>query len=168
MLIIERLAELIDAVNERVGLWVSWVSLGLVVVVFLDVVMRYVFNNSFVFVQELEWHMFGFLFLFGAGYTLLHDQHVRVDLFYQKYRPKTKAWVNLLGVVFFLLPGCLLIIHVSLPWVMTAYNIGEVSPDPGGVPARFIIKGCVPAGFFLLMLQGLSLGINSLKTVLSE
>ncbi|MBF0446477.1 MAG: TRAP transporter small permease subunit [Magnetococcales bacterium] len=166
MVILERLAGIIDSINEGVGKLVSWVSLGLVVVVLIDVIMRYLFNNSYVFVQELEWHMFAFLFLLGAGYTLLHDQHVRVDLLYQQFNPKTKAWVNLFGVVFFLLPGCYLIISVSIPWVVTAYEIGEISPDPGGIPARFIIKSFVPIGFILLMLQGVSLGINSIKTII--
>jgi TRAP-type mannitol/chloroaromatic compound transport system permease small subunit len=167
MVILEQLAGIIDSINEGVGRLVSWVSLGLVVVVSVDVIMRYLFNNSYVFVQELEWHMFAFLFLLGAGYTLLHDQHVRVDLLYQQFSQKTKAWVNLFGVLFFLLPGCYLIISVSIPWVVTAYEIGEISPDPGGIPARYIIKSFVPIGFTFLMLQGVSLGINSLKTIIS-
>lgn len=167
MKILEAIARLIDGTNEQLGRFVSWISILLVVVVFLDVVMRYLFNQTFVFVQELEWHLFAFLFLMGAGYTLLHDQHVRVDILYQRFSPKTKAWVNLLGVIFFLLPGCYLIISVSIPWVVTAYEIGEISPDPGGIPARFIIKSCVPAGFLLLLLQGVSLGIHSLRTIVS-
>ncbi|MBF0193251.1 MAG: TRAP transporter small permease subunit [Magnetococcales bacterium] len=167
MIILERLAGIIDSINERVGQLVSWVSFVLVIVVLIDVIMRYMFNSSYVFVQELEWHMFAFLFLLSAGYTLLYDQHVRVDLFYQQFSPKTKALINLLGVIFFLLPGCYLIIWVSIPWVITAYEIGEISPDPGGIPARFIVKAFVPIGFVLLMLQGVSLGINSLKILLS-
>jgi TRAP-type mannitol/chloroaromatic compound transport system permease small subunit len=163
MNILQRLAWFIDTINEWVGRFASWVSLVLVVVVLIDVVMRYLFNNSYVFVQELEWHLFAFMFLMGAGYTLLHEQHVRVDLFYQSFNSKIKAWVNLLGVLLFLLPGCYMIIKVSIPWVITAYEIGETSPDPGGMPARFFIKACVPVGFFLLTLQGISLAINSLK-----
>ncbi len=165
---LERLAALIDNINGGVGRIVSWVSLFLVAVVVIDVVMRYLFNNSFVFVQELEWHLFAFMFLMGAGYTLRHDQHVRVDLFYQQFGPKTRAWVNLLGTVIFLLPGCYIIIKVSVPWVVTAYEIGEISPDPGGIPARWLIKACVPAGFVLLTLQGLSLGVNSVKTIMGR
>ncbi|MBF0447781.1 MAG: TRAP transporter small permease subunit [Magnetococcales bacterium] len=156
-------AQHIDRFSEGVGRGVSWISVVLVLVVFSDVVMRYLFNHSTVFIQELEWHLFSVLFLLGAGYTLHHDQHVRVDLLYQRLTPIRKAWVNLLGVFFFLLPGCFLIVYVSLPWVMTAYEIGEISPDPGGIPFRFLIKSVVPLGFVLLMLQGVSLAIHSLK-----
>ncbi|MBF0380208.1 MAG: TRAP transporter small permease subunit [Magnetococcales bacterium] len=166
MFILDWLRGIIDSINERVGQFVSWISLALVVVVSIDVIMRYLFNSSYVFVQELEWHMFAFIFLLGAGYTQLHDQHVRVDLLYQQFSPRVRAWVNLIGVLLFLIPGCYLLISVSIPWVVTAYEIGEISPDPGGIPARFIIKSFVPIGFTLLMLQGVSLAINSLKTLL--
>ena len=103
MKILMTLARIIDTINGWIGRGVAWVSLGLVLVVFADVVMRYLFNISFVFTQELEWHLFGFIFLIGAGYTLLHDGHVRVDIFYQRLSPKGQAWINLLGVLFFLL-----------------------------------------------------------------
>ena len=87
-------------------------------VVFVDVVMRYVFHTSFVFTQELEWHLFGFIFLLGAGYTLLYDGHVRVDIFYQRLSPSAKAWINLIGVLLFLIPGCVLIIATSWSFVV--------------------------------------------------
>jgi TRAP-type mannitol/chloroaromatic compound transport system permease small subunit len=103
----------IDRSNEAVGRMVSWVSLLLVLVVFVDVVMRYLFKTSFVFTQELEWHLFAFIFLIGAGYTLLHDGHVRVDIIYQRLGTRGRAWVNLIGVIFFLIPGCYLVISTS-------------------------------------------------------
>jgi TRAP-type mannitol/chloroaromatic compound transport system permease small subunit len=107
----------IDRSNEAVGRMVSWVSLLLVLVVFVDVVMRYLFKTSFVFTQELEWHLFAFIFLIGAGYTLLHDGHVRVDIIYQRLGPKGRAWINLIGVIFFLIPGCYLVISTSWKFV---------------------------------------------------
>jgi TRAP-type mannitol/chloroaromatic compound transport system permease small subunit len=143
------------------------VSLALVAVVFIDVVMRYAFNKSFVFTQELEWHIFAFIFLIGAGYTLLHDGHVRVDIFYQRFGFKGKAWINLLGVLFFLIPGCLMVIMTSWHFVVRAFAVGEGSPDPGGIPYRFIVKGLIPVGFSLLLLQGLSMGIHSLLQILN-
>ena len=154
--------------NEWVGRGVAWVTLGLVLVVFIDVIMRYLFNTSFVFTQELEWHLFGFIFLIGAGYTLLHDGHVRVDIFYQRLGFKAQAWVNLFGVIFFLLPGCVLVITTSWHFVVKAYSILEGSPDPGGIPYRFIIKGTITVGFVLLCLQGISLGIHSLMRILGR
>jgi TRAP-type mannitol/chloroaromatic compound transport system permease small subunit len=157
----------IDQVNEWVGRGTAWVSLALVAVVFTDVVMRYAFNKSFVFAQELEWHIFAFIFLIGAGYTLLYDGHVRVDIFYQRFGLKGKAWINLLGVLIFLIPGCLMIILTSWHFVVRAFVVEEGSPDPGGIPYRFIVKGLIPAGFGLLLLQGLSMGIHSLLQILN-
>ena len=93
---LEKLSHWIDALNAWVGRVVAWAT-ALVVVVFVDVVMRYAFNISFVFTQELEWHLFAFIFLMGAGYTLLKDGHVRVDIFYQNMSPKAQAWINLLS-----------------------------------------------------------------------
>jgi TRAP-type mannitol/chloroaromatic compound transport system permease small subunit len=156
----------IDGLNEWVGRGVAWVTLVLVLVIFVDVVMRYLFNTSFVFTQELEWHLFGFIFLIGAGYTLLHDGHVRVDIIYQRLGFKGQAWINLMGVIVFLIPGCLMIIITSFKFVLTSFLILEGSPDPGGIPFRFIVKGFIPAGFSLLLLQGISLGVHSLLQIL--
>ena len=156
----------IDGLNEWIGRGVAWVTLALVLVIFVDVVMRYLFNTSFVFTQELEWHLFGFIFLIGAGYTLLHDGHVRVDIIYQRLGFKGQAWINLMGVIVFLIPGCLMIIITSFKFVLTSFLILEGSPDPGGIPLRFIVKSFIPAGFSLLLLQGLSLGVHSLLQIL--
>jgi len=124
------------------------------------------FRTSFVFTQELEWHLFAFIFLIGAGYTLLHDGHVRVDILYQRLSTKGKAWINLIGVLLFLFPGCLMIIITSFKFVYNSWSILEGSPDPGGIPFRFIVKGTIPVGFCLLLLQGTSLGIHSLLQIL--
>jgi TRAP-type mannitol/chloroaromatic compound transport system permease small subunit len=140
----------------------------MVLVVTMDVILRYVFNMSSVFTQELEWHIFGFLFLIGAGYTLLHDDHVRVDIFYQRLTPKNQAWINLLGTLFFLLPGCYLVIKTSLPFVANSWAVYEGSPDPGGIPARYILKAAIPFGFSLVALQGISLGLKSLLTIMGD
>ena len=158
----------VDTLNTWVGHVVAWATALAVVVVFIDVVMRYAFNISFVFTQELEWHLFAFIFLMGAGYTLLKDGHVRVDIIYQRCSPKTKAWINFLGVIFFLIPGCYMVIATSLNFVYNAWVVMEGSPDPGGIPYRFILKSFIPAGFVLILLQGLSLGGKSLLTILGE
>mgnify|MGYP001354000572 CR=1 FL=1 len=165
---LRRIARIIDTINEWVGRGVAWVTLGLVLVVFVDVVMRYLFKTSFVFTQELEWHLFAFIFLIGAGYTLLHDGHVRVDIIYQRLGPKGRAWINLLGVLFFLIPGCLLVVATSWQFTLSSWSILEGSPDPGGIPFRFLVKSTITVGFFLLLLQGLSLGIHSLFQLLGK
>lgn len=167
MKLVLRITAWIDGLNEWIGRVTAWVSLALVAVVFIDVVMRYAMNKSFVFVQELEWHVFAFIFLIGAGYTLLHDGHVRVDILYQRFGPKTKAWTNFLGVLLFLIPGCLMIITTSWHFAFRAFVVGEGSPDPGGIPYRFIVKSLMPVGFSLLLLQGISMGIHSLLQILN-
>jgi TRAP-type mannitol/chloroaromatic compound transport system permease small subunit len=129
--------------------------------------MRYLFKTSFVFVQEMEWHLFAFIFLMGAGYTLLKDGHVRVDIIYQRLSPKACAWINIIGIIFFLFPGCYMIIHTAIPFVNNSYVILEGSPDPGGIPYRFIIKSAIPIGFILIALQGISLFMKNLMTLLN-
>ena len=166
--ILEKVCQWIDALNTWVGNFVAWATALVVVVVFVDVVMRYAFQISFVFTQELEWHLFAFIFLMGAGYTLLKDGHVRVDIFYQRASAKTQAWINLIGVLFFLIPGCYMIIATSLNFVYNAWAVMEGSPDPGGIPYRFLLKACIPAGFILVLLQGVSMGIKSLMTIMGR
>lgn len=160
------LCDSIDKLNLWIGKGVSWATFLVVILVFSDVVMRYAFNISFVFVQEMEWHMFAFIFLMGAGATLLKDGHVRVDIIYQRLGPKARAWINLIGVIFFLMPGCYLIIVTSSKFVANSWAVMEGSPDPGGIPYRFILKSFIPAGFILVLLQGISMGVRSLFVIL--
>ncbi len=168
MRFLKELCNKIDKLNIWVGKGAAWVTLLLVLVVFIDVVMRYMFEMSFVFVQELEWHLFAFIFLIGAGNTLLKDGHVRVDIIYQRLGPKAKAWINMLGVIFFLIPGCYLIMETSSKFVYHSWSVMEVSPDPGGIPYRFVLKSCIPIGFTLILLQGISLGIKSFFTIIGK
>ena len=93
-----------DLINDFVGKFASWLTTIMVLVVFFDVVLRYVFNKGNVAMQELEWHLFATIFLLGAGYTLKKNGHVRVDIFYTNFNERTKAWINLLGPIIFLLP----------------------------------------------------------------
>jgi len=168
MHILKNIVRWIDWLNTWVGRFVAWATAVVVCVVFVDVVMRYAFKTSFVFTQELEWHLFAFIFLMGAGYTLLKDGHVRVDIFYQRMSPKVQAWINLVGVLLFLIPGCYLIIATSLKFVANSFSIMEGSPDPGGIPFRWVLKACIPAGFVLVFLQGISMAIKSLFTIVGK
>jgi len=168
MEILQSICRWIDSINEWIGRGVAFITVGLVVVMFSDVVMRYLFKKSFVLVQELEWHLFGFIFLIGAGYTLLYDGHVRVDVIYQKLKPVAKAWINLLGTIFFLIPGCLMVIITSWKFTHNSWMVFEGSPDPGGIPLRFIIKGAITVGFALLLMQGLALGLRSLTQIMDK
>jgi TRAP-type mannitol/chloroaromatic compound transport system permease small subunit len=106
--------------------------------------------------MELEWHLFALLFLLGAGYALKHDRHVRVDLFYNRFSARDQAWVQLLGGVLFLIPWAVLIFYFSFDYARISWLLGEVSSDPGGLPARYVIKAAIPLGFGLLALQGVA------------
>jgi TRAP-type mannitol/chloroaromatic compound transport system permease small subunit len=165
---LKKICLIIDTLNEWIGRGVAFITAGLVAVVFADVVMRYLFKKSFVIVQELEWHLFGLIFLIGAGYTLLYDGHVRVDIIYQRLRPKARAWINFVGVISFLIPGCLMVIITSWKFVHNSWMVLEGSPDPGGIPFRFLIKGAIMVGFALLLLQGMAMGLKSLETILEK
>ncbi|GAB6143651.1 TRAP transporter small permease subunit [Desulfocicer niacini] len=159
---IKKIVRACDGINQWIGsVVVSTVLFAFILVIAGNVVMRYVFNTSFVFMAELEWHLFAFVFLMGAGFTLLHDAHVRVDVLYSLMDGKRQALINLVGVFVFLIPSCYLVLKTTIPWVVVAYEVGEVSIDPGGIPARFIIKAALPAGYFLMLFQGLLLGIKS-------
>jgi len=130
----------------------------MVLIIVYDISMRYLFQIGSVALQELEWHLFALVFLFGAAYTLKHDGHVRVDIFYQSrwMNDRRRAYIDLFGTLFLLIPFCVLIIVSSGPFVGNAFAMGEGSPDPGGLPYRFLLKAAIPAGFVLLILQGVA------------
>lgn len=144
----------------------AWLTTALVLVIMYDVVARYLFNTSSAGIVELEWYLFSFIFLLGAAYALKHDRHVRVDVFYQNFSPKRQAWVNLIGCTFFLIPFCVVVIIASLEFTANSWAIQEGSADPGGLPARYIVKAAIPIGFVLLLLQAISLLTHSLLTLI--
>lgn len=150
-------AVFIDGLTEKVGAVISWLIFLLVMIIGLDVLMRYAFSVSNPSIFELEWHLFAVIFLLGSAYTLQKNKHVRVDVFYSRFGDKTKAIIDILGTVFFLLPFCLVLIYASINPAIEAFSINESSPDPGGLPFRFVVKGMVPISFVLLLLQGLSI-----------
>jgi TRAP-type mannitol/chloroaromatic compound transport system permease small subunit len=156
------LARRIDRFQERFGRGVSWLSLGMVLAVFGDVISRYAFRTTSGAIQELEWYLFGTLYLLAAGYTLLHDEHVRVDILYSKLAPRRRAWLDFVLFWVFFFPSCLLVIYTAWPFVRAAWSVWEGSPDPGGLPLRWLLKSMIIVGFFLLMIQGISQTIKSL------
>ena len=160
---LKRLSDVIDQLNEWVGRFTAWLILGMVLLIAHNVAQRYLFNKSWVGLQELEWHLFAITFLLGAAYTLKHDNHVRVDILYQSrfMTPVRRAWVNLFGSLLFLMPFCILILYSAWPFISNAYLQGEGSPDPGGLPQRWILKSMLLWGFSLLLLQGLAQAIQA-------
>jgi TRAP-type mannitol/chloroaromatic compound transport system permease small subunit len=156
----------IDAFSDWTGRAVSWLTLVLVLATAIDVILRYLFKITFVFVQEAEWYLFSLIFLLAAGYGLRHDAHVRVDIFYARLGPRGKAWVDTGGALLFLFPTCYLIISASMPYVGNSWRDLEVSPDPGGLPLRFLLKTAIPVGFVLLAVQGVASLLKSLIVAL--
>jgi TRAP-type mannitol/chloroaromatic compound transport system permease small subunit len=145
----------VDALNEHVGKLTYWLILAAVLISTGNAVVRYTLNTSSNAWLEIQWYLFSFVFLFCAGYTLLHNQHVRIDIVTGGLSPRAKAWIDILGTVFFLLPMAITIMWLSWPVFTDAYRSNEISTNAGGLliwPGRLM----VPAGFLLLVLQGLS------------
>jgi len=155
---IKTIINAIDSLNEHIGRAASWLVLAMVLLICYDVAMRYFFQQGSVALQELEWHLFALIFLLGAAYTLKHNNHVRVDILYQSHylSDKHRALINILGTLFFLLPFCILILFTAWPFVENAYYYQEGSPDPGGLPYRYLLKGSLLISFGLLILQGIA------------
>jgi TRAP-type mannitol/chloroaromatic compound transport system permease small subunit len=149
------LARAIDAVNERIGRLVLWLVLAATLVSGANALARYALGRSSNAWLELQWYLFAAIFLLAAGYTLKHNGHVRIDVIYGRLSPRTRALIDLVGTLLFLLPMALLIMWLSWTGFAESYAIGEISPDAGGL-TRWPVKLLIPLGFALLALQGLS------------
>lgn len=149
------LSRAIDKLNERVGHLVYWLILAMVLISSANAISRYSLNLASNAWLELQWYLFAAVFLLCSGYTLLHNEHIRIDVVSSLFTRRTRLWIDVFGTVFFLLPMSLYIMWSSWPPFMNAWNSGEVSSSAGGLvrwPARLLI----PVGFFLLSLQGFS------------
>ncbi len=162
---LKKISQFIDSLNEKTGLFAAWLTTFMVITVVYDVIMRYGFKKGNIAVQEMEWHIFAVVFLIGAAYALKKDAHVRVDILYTKLSAKKRAWIDLLGTFIFLIPFCILVIYSTTTFIESSWAVREVSPDPGGLPCRYILKAMIPAGFFLLILQGISQAIKNILVI---
>lgn len=151
-----RIERFVDVLGE----WTSWLAIVIVLLMATAVVLRYLFSAGTVWEQELEWHLLSPLILFGMSYAMRHGEHVRVDVLYAKFSDRTKQAVNLFSAVLAMIIS-VLIIWYSIKYVQQAYVIGEGSPDPGGIPHRFILKSFVPLGFGILLLQSFATAVGS-------
>jgi len=151
----------LDAFSNSLGRAMSWLTLLMVLVTFVIVVLRYVFGTGLIWLQEsLSW-MHAVVFMLGASYTLQQDEHVRVDIFYQKMSDRNRAWVNLIGVLIFIFPMCIFFVYSSLDYVAAAWSIREVSRNSGGLPYPF-----VPALKSVLIIMPLTVGLQGLSMLL--
>lgn len=142
-----------DRFSDVMG-WIAAVfNIVMLLNVFYDAIMRYFFRTGSIAMQELEWHLFAVVFLFGMAYALKEDGHVRVDILYDHFSPRWKATVNIGGTLLFLVPLSILIIEGSVWYVKEAYTLNEISGDPGGLTHRWLIKAAIPVSFVFLMVS---------------
>lgn len=156
------LVSLLDALIEWIGRAVAWLTLGMVLVTFLVVLLRYVFDLGWIAMQESVTYMHALVFMLGAAYTLKHDGHVRVDIFYRTFSPRTRAWVDLFGVLVLLLPTCGFILWVGWDYVASSWSVSEGSREAGGLPGVFLLKGLILLMPALLILQGIASALRDL------
>ena len=167
MNVLNRLSQLIDALSERIGKLVGWLTLWMVCLGAFNAIARYagrftganLSSNAYL---ELQWYMFSLIFLLGAAHTLQRDQHVRVDVLYGRLSEIGKARIDFAGAVLFLIPFCIFGLVMSWPSVRNSWTVWEISPDPGGLP-RYPIKTAMLICFALLLLQGLSETIKRVR-----
>ena len=160
-----RAIRLIDAFNYRLGRIIMWLAALMALVQFLVVIMRYVFAVGSIPLQESIWYMHGMLFMLGAGFALMVDGHVRVDIWYREAPPRTKAWIDLLGTFFFLLPVTIAIVWLSWGYVINSWRVLEGSTEVSGLPIIFLLKTIIWAFAALVALQGLALALRALMTL---
>jgi len=148
-----KIIKILDKFIDLIGGIAAIAMILMLLNVFYDVLMRYFFKNSSIGMQEMEWHLFAVVFLFGMAYALKEDGHVRVDMFYEKMNPRKQALINMIGAFIFIVPFALIIINSGYAFAFDAYDLGEVSGDPGGLTDRWIIKGAIATSFVFLLIS---------------
>jgi len=156
----QRLADEIDAFVDLVGRLISWVTLILALVMGANVFLRYGYSLGWIWAQELEWHLLAPIVLFGMSYALRHGEHVRVDILFATFRPRTKIAIELVSAAL-AMAFALIVVWLSIPYVGQSWSIGEGTANPGGIEYRYVIKSIIPIGFALLFIQSLSQAIRS-------
>ena len=150
-----KLSRAIDWLNAQVGKYVIWLIFAATVISALNAIVRKAFNYSSNGFLEVQWYLFAWSFLIAAGYTLLHREHVRIDVVNSRLPKKVQVWIDIIGFALFLTPLCIMVLYMGIPMVIEKYQSGEMSGNPGGL-IRWPVWLALPIGFFLLMLQGWS------------
>ncbi len=156
MYALRNIVRTIDHFTDKTGAWLAWLCLAMALMTSIIVLLRYGFGIGSVASQESVTYMHGMVFMLGAAFTLKRGGHVRVDIFYRGYSARTRAWINSVGAIVFLLPFCVFVIGASWQFVTDAWAIHEGSPDPGGIHAVFLLKTLIPLMAVNLLLQGLA------------
>jgi TRAP-type mannitol/chloroaromatic compound transport system permease small subunit len=154
-----RVAAAIEALIDGMGRVTLWLALGMIALVATNVLLRYALSLGSVWAQELEWHLLAAMIMLGMGHALQRGENVRVDLFYGRYGPRAKWWVDLVSLLL-LLAIALLFVKLSVGYVAQAWSVGERSADPGGIPWRWAVKSLIPIGFVLIALHAVAATIR--------
>lgn len=153
------ISDVLESVIDWIGRGTAWLCLGMVVLVAINVILRYLFRIGPVSLQELEWHLMSPIALIGMSYALRHGDHVRVDIFFERFGRTLQEFIDLAAAIVTVIIA-IVIIKLSLGFVYQAYAIGEGSPDPGGLPYRFLLRAFIPLGFALLAVQAFAQAIR--------
>ncbi len=153
----------VDKFMKYVSYFTAFILALLVLLIVFDATSRYLFSHGSTALQELEWHFFDVVILLSIAFTLRHNAHVRVDIFYEKFSPKTQAFINIVSALFFVLPLSFLIIYIGIGFVEMSFVQHEVSSDPGGLKYRWIVKALMPLAFVFLALQAVKELISDIK-----
>jgi TRAP-type mannitol/chloroaromatic compound transport system permease small subunit len=145
----------VDWLNAQVGRWVIWLILGSTIISAINALVRKIFNTSSNAYLEVQWYLFAGAFLLAAGYTLLHNEHVKIDVISSHLSKRKQIWIDVIGFTFFLMPMCMIILWFGTPFFLQGFRSGEMSSNAGGL-IRWPVYALMPIGFGLLMLQGLS------------
>lgn len=151
-----RLSQWIDGLLNGIGKLASWMWVVVTLIIIWAVVSRYVFGQGSVMLEELQWHLAGVGWLLGLSYTLVADDHVRVDVLHERLGLKAQGWIELFGILLLLLPFLGLVIYEMVPYAISAYNVGETSPAPAGLSNRWILKAILAISFMLIVLAAVS------------
>ena len=150
------LSDVLDGLLDRIGGLFSWLWIAVVGVILYSVISRYVFGQGSVTLEEVQWHLAGAAWLVGLSYTLVHDDHVRVDVLHERFSPKTQAWIELLGILLLLLPFLAIALWEAFPYFMSSFEQNERSQAPAGLPARWALKFFLPLSMVLLIVAATS------------
>lgn len=159
-------ADAIDLFIRKTGLLIAFTYVALILVIITQVILRKGFANGLIALEELQWHLYAIGVMFGLAYAQVNNAHVRVDLFYSRFRARSKAWIEILGLLFLIFPFIAVVFIHSLDFVYDAWKIGERSDSPSGLPYRWLIKAIMPASFGLLFMACVSRFIRDLTFLL--
>jgi len=154
----------IERFVDALGRWTSWIALVIVALMASAVLLRYMFSEGSVWEQELEWYLLSPLILFGMSYAMRHGEHVRVDILYARFSARNQHIVDMVSALL-TIAVAVLVIWFSLKYVQQSYVIDESSPDPGGIPHRYLLKAFIPIGFAILALQGVASFLISIENL---